>query len=125
MKLTIKSSSGIFMMVPEFLQRSTDRLHLDFGESFPTFSWMKWHHTGFYSLFSLFWVSSGVRACGVGCFVRFLVVLFNFCTCQVGHFDFVHILISHTFESSSKFGKTFVTLIAGRYTLRVNLEWHN
>ena len=38
MKLTTKSSSGIFKMVPEFLQRSTDRLHLDSGGSLPTFS---------------------------------------------------------------------------------------
>ena len=60
MKLTTKSSSGIFKMVPEFLQRSIDRLHLDSGGSLPTFVLMIWHHTGFHTLFSLFRVSSGV-----------------------------------------------------------------
>ena len=67
MKLTTTSSSGIFKKVPEFLQRSTDRLHLDSGGSLPTFSWMIWHHTGFHSLFSLFRVPSGVRDYGVVC----------------------------------------------------------
>ena len=64
MKSTTKSSSGIFKMVPQFLQRSTDRLHVDPGGSLPTLSWMIWHHTGFCSLFSLFRVPSGVGATG-------------------------------------------------------------
>ena len=38
MKLITKSSSGMFKMVPDFLQRSIDRLHLDFGGSLSTFS---------------------------------------------------------------------------------------
>ena len=37
MKLTTKGSSGIFKMVPEFLQRFTNRLHLDSGGSFRHF----------------------------------------------------------------------------------------
>ena len=45
MKLTSKNSSGMFKMVP-FLQRSADRLHLDAGGSLPTFSCIRWYHTG-------------------------------------------------------------------------------
>ena len=71
MKLTTKSSSGIFKKVPEFLQRSTDRLHLDSGGSLPAFSWTILHHTGFRSLFSFFRVISCVGDCGCSLFVRF------------------------------------------------------
>ena len=71
MKSTTKSSSGIFKMVPQFLQKSTDRLHLDPGGSLPTFSWMIWHHTGFRSLFSLFRVPSGFGDYGVVCLYVF------------------------------------------------------
>ena len=75
-KLTTKSSSGIFKEVPEeFLQRSTDRLHLDSGGSLPTFSSLIWHHTGLSSLFSFFLVRSGFRDYGVVCLYVFLVLL--------------------------------------------------
>ena len=60
MKLSTKSSSGIFKKVPEFLQRSTEGF-------LPTFSWMIWHHTGFRFLFSLFRVPWGVGDYGVVC----------------------------------------------------------
>ena len=71
MKLTTKCSSGIFNKVPEFFQRSTDRLHLDSGGSLPTFSRVIWHHTGFRSFFSLFRVPSGVGHYGVACLYVF------------------------------------------------------
>ena len=71
MKVTTKSSSGIFKKVPELLQRSTDRLHFDSGGSLPTFSWMIWHHTGFRSLFSLVWVPLGVKVYRVVCLYVF------------------------------------------------------
>ena len=78
MKLTTKSFSGMFKMVSEFLQRSTDRLHLDSGGSLPTFSWIRWYHTGFHSLFSLFRVCSGVGVYGVFCLDVFLVLQFSY-----------------------------------------------
>ena len=75
MKIITKSSLGNFKKVPEFLHRSTDRSHLDPGGSLPIFSWMKWHHTGFHSLFSLFRVSSSVGDYWVVCLFVFLVLL--------------------------------------------------
>ena len=72
MKLTTKISPRIFKKVPKFLQRSTDRMHLDSGGSLPTFSWMIWHHTGFRSLFSVFRVPLGVADYGVVCLYVFL-----------------------------------------------------
>ena len=77
MKLTDESSSGIFMMVSEFLQRSTERLHLDSGGSFPIFSWMKWHHTGFYSFQPLLSVF-GCRELRGDVFCTFFVLFFAF-----------------------------------------------
>ena len=101
MKSTTKSSPGIFKNVPEFLQRSTDRLHLDFGGSLPTFSWMIWHHTGFRSLFSLFRVPSGVGDYGVVCLYVFWF-FYDFRTCRVGHLECAY-LIPHISNFSSKF----------------------
>ena len=75
MKLTTKSSSGIFKEVPEFLQCSTERLNLGSGGCLPTFSWMTWHHTGFRSLFSLFRVPSSVGDYRVVCLYVSLVLL--------------------------------------------------
>ena len=90
MKSTTKSSSGIFKMVPQFLQSSTDRLHVDPGGSLPTLSWMIWHHTGFCSLFSLFLVPSGVGATGWSVFLFFC----DFRTRRVGRLECAY-LISH------------------------------
>ena len=101
MKLTTKSSSGIFKKVPEFLQRSTDRFHLDSGGSLPTFSWMIWHHTGFRSLFCLFRVPSGVEWLRGGLLVRFFL-FYDFRTCRVGHLECAY-LIPHISNFLSKF----------------------
>ena len=100
MKLSTKSSSGIFKKDSVFLHRYTDRLHLEPRGSLPTFSWI-WHHIGFHSLFSLFRVSSGVGDYGV---VRFYVFWFfyDFHTCRVGHPECAY-LISHISNFSSKF----------------------
>ena len=40
-----------------------------------------------------------------------------FCICQVVQLDFVHLLLLHTFETSSKFREIFVSPDAGRYIL--------
>ena len=101
MKLTAKNSSGIFKMVSEVLQRSTDRLHLDSGGSLPTFSRMIWHHTGFRSLFSLFRVPSGVGNYRVVCMYVFWF-FYDFRTYRVGHLECVY-LISRISNFSSKF----------------------
>ena len=101
MKLTTRSSLGIFKMVPEFLQRSTDRLHLGSGGSFPTISWMIWHNTGFRSLS----VSFGcLRAWGLrgALFVRFLGFFYDFRACRVGHLECAY-LIPRISNFSSKF----------------------
>ena len=101
MKLTTKSSWDIFKKVPEFLQRSTDRLDLDSGGSLPTISWMIWHHTWFRSLFSLFRVTSGVGDYGVVCLYVFWF-FYDFRTCRVGHLICAY-LKPHISNFSSKF----------------------
>ena len=94
MKLTTKSSSGIFKKVPEFLQISTDRLHLVSGRSLPTFSWMIWHHKPLPGVF-------GCRDYAVFCFYVFWL-FYDFRTCRVIHHECVY-LISHISKFSSKF----------------------
>ena len=100
-KLSTKIPSGIFKKVPEFLQVSTDRLHLVPGGSLPTFSWMTWHHTGFHSLFSLYRVSSGVGDYKVACLYVFWF-FYDCRTCRVGHLE-CSFLISHISNFLSKF----------------------
>ena len=103
MKLTTKISSGIFKKVPEFLQRSTDRLDFDSGGSLPIFSWIIWHHIGFHSLFGLFRVASSVG--DYGCSVCTFVWLFlDFRTCRVSHLECAY-LISHISNFPSKLCK--------------------
>ena len=101
-KLTTKSSLGIFKTFPEFLQRSTDTLHLDSGGSLPRIflddKAPHWVSLCFQPLPGAF----GCRGLRGGLFVRFLGFFYDFCTCRVGHRECAY-LISHISNFSSKF----------------------
>ena len=95
MKLTTKSSSGIFKKVPELLQRSTDTLILEgLFRHFPGWYGTTLGFALFSGSFGCLWVSGTTE----WTFCKFSWFFYYFRTCRVDHLEWMWLFHTANFE---------------------------